>query len=199
MKLVICIHGIGGKKFSFYFLLQKLRQNHYAEAFSYASTRLSLRESADKLDKFIDKQLIKYPNVNGVVLIGHSAGGRVALLSKHELVMGAITIASPLKGAYLAERLGSVTSWFYGPMLAELAKPHDEQIIPLFPVVCITAELLFEFDGRLWKSEMIYDNAITVYNLENSHHSGIQLMNKRMEGLVDKALNDILKNSQVMN
>lgn len=210
--LIITVHGIGGKTWAHIPLISHLSNLGYLSySFGYPSTVLTLEESANRLDKFIDKMILenidKLDKEFKIILIGHSAGGRVALLSKHANLGGIITIASPLQGCYLADYISqfSFVGWavksFYGPMLQELIKPHEKNI--LTPLITITASstlpYLNDFDGRMWKNEMSHSDSILELHLDYSFHSGVQIMEKRMRNLIVYSVEHLIKNIQKLN
>jgi len=85
MTIVISIHGIYGTKYTHYPLISQLNKLKYtAMTFDYSSLE-TLAVIADQLSAFITEN---NPHNENVVLVGHSAGGRIALKAKHPCIKG---------------------------------------------------------------------------------------------------------------
>ncbi len=178
---IITIHGIGASCYPHYPLINKLKEDGYdSDVFIYKSRSITLREASNLLDKFIEENVS-----DKVILVGHSAGGRIALLSEHPKIVGIITIASPIQGSYFASKT-SFMNIYYGPMLLELSEPHSEEIT--IPLVTITTSYLYNFDGRIWTEEMKHKNSCYEKHIDNSFHSGAQMADDRIIDAVKEAI-----------
>lgn len=171
---IITVHGIGGSCYPHNLLLKKLKLYGYdGSAFSYLSCS-TLSTVASKLDEYIEKKVLDNEKV---ILIGHSAGGRIVLLSKNPKVMGIITIASPIQGSYLA-KVFSFMKFYIGDMLSELSEPHSVDIV--IPLATITTSFILDFDGKIWTEEMRHKDSCYEKHIDNSYHSGAQIVDRRM-------------------
>jgi len=72
-------------------------------------------------------------------------------------------------------------------MIRELAMPMTDNCN--VPIVCISTAYFGNFDGRVWKSEMIYDKAVKTFHLDNSRHGGYQMIDRRMKEFVSSGNN----------
>ena len=185
----ISVHGIGTPH-SHYILQTRLNNSYNIThlVFTFDWTKLTLASVAKKLDKFIDMCV---PRGKKVVLIGHSAGGRVILHSKHRSVIGLIAIAAPLGGSFFLTLFKKPAVWWYGPLIGELAKPHGFLGKPL---ITITAAYFCGFDGRMFESSMHHLEEIDTFKLNWSWHSGRQVYNDETIKYIISSISTFLKN-----
>lgn len=184
-NVVISIHGIFGTVYPHYPLVNQLEKLGYETLlFDYSSWK-SIEEIAQELSKFIDEH---DPGKFPVILIGHSAGGRIALECKHASIKGIITIASPINGSYLASWVCNLP--IASRMLTDLAQPWKGEVTVL--LVCISTSFYGSFDGRMWASEMVHEKANENLHLNYSNHSGLQMVDPRMRKLIISGLNHIV-------
>lgn len=180
---IITIHGIGGTSYPHYLLKNELKEQGYnCDVFSYPSCSINITEASNLLDEFIEE---KVSTTNKVILVGHSAGGRVALLSKHQQVIGIVAVASPIMGCYLARKMYFMKMYF-GEMLNEIAKPHGDDI--RVPLAVITTSYFNNFDGKIWTDEMKHPKSCYDKHIDNSYHSGLQMMDGRMINEISNAI-----------
>jgi pimeloyl-ACP methyl ester carboxylesterase len=156
--LVVALHGLGGSSrplASRLGLVNYLRSYGFPNVvlFNYKSFVVSLQEAADQLDAFIDEQK-RYFEAEHVLLVGISAGGRIALLSKHKSVCGVVPVLSPIRGSGPARLLQWL--WpkvlFCPPIIRDLKYPADCSESPPHASVC--GSLFCGFDGKVCLSEM---------------------------------------------
>jgi pimeloyl-ACP methyl ester carboxylesterase len=114
--LVMLVHGLGRSAGAFTVLEDSLRRDGYETAnVNYPSTRLSIAEHADNLERIIDS----FEKVETISFVTHSLGGLIVrnLLSRksewrerigvHRLVM----TAPPNKGSQIADRLKEMPAY----------------------------------------------------------------------------------------
>tara|TARA_R100000750_G_scaffold61116_1_gene51519 strand:- start:229 stop:807 length:579 start_codon:yes stop_codon:yes gene_type:complete len=184
---IITIHGLGGSPYPHYPLIEELKRERYnSDTFEYNSMSLSLNEASNLLIDFIEKKV----SDDKIILVGHSAGGRIALLTNHVKIVGVITVSSPIQGSYFAARF-RFASIYFGPMLLELCEKHSEDIT--VPIATITTSYFNNFDGRVWKEEMIHKNSCFERHIDNSFHSGNQMKDLRMIIAIKEAISYLLQ------
>ncbi|MEZ4321568.1 MAG: alpha/beta fold hydrolase [Myxococcota bacterium] len=144
--LVLLLHGIFRSKDSFGPMTRALRRAGYeAEAVNYPSTRRSLEEHAEQIERILDRAR----HVSRVSFVCHSMGGIVArvLLGRqgawrqriqaHRLVM----IATPNRGAEIAEHVwstGALAKLTSGPALRQLHRDRIGEVpLPDIPFATI--------------------------------------------------------------
>lgn len=156
--LVVILHGFGGSSrpsASRLGLVDYLRRSGFPNVvlFDYKSFFVSLQEAADQLDIFINEQK-RGCDAEHVLLVGVSAGGRVALLSKHKAVCGIVPVVSPIRGSAPARLV--LWLWpkiaFCPPILRDLKDPAECSASPPHASVC--GDLFCGFDGKVRLCEM---------------------------------------------
>jgi hypothetical protein len=175
---IILIHGLHGSVYPLMELQLILESNDYfVSVFSYESTVLTLEQAAEQLESVIDQY-------QEVILIAHSAGGRIAVLIENPKVIGIITVASPLRGSLMASLFGF--RFYSGPMVQQLVYPHTKPIY--IPLVTITTNYYGSFDGRVFRSEMDIEGSHHTVHVDGTWHSGKQLVEPR---IVEEIMNAI--------
>lgn len=186
---LVSVHGIGNP-FCHWVLrsrLEKYKITHLIFLYNYKV--LTLQTASEKLDKFIDTFV---PSAKNVIVLGHSAGGRVALLAKHPQIIGYIAVASPLAGSLFIRLFKPVLTALYGPLIGDIAKPHSQKLEK--PLLTITASRFLNWDGRMFTSTMHMEGETWTEHLDNSWHSGQQVWDDRTINFILQYIPQFLKN-----
>lgn len=171
---IVSVHGIGNP-FCHWVLRSRFEKHQISHLiFLYDYKSVTLKQAAEKLDKFIETFV---PSGKRIILLGHSAGGRVILLSKHPRVIGHITIASPLQGSFFIKLFRGILVALYGPLIGDLGEPHGAKLTK--PILTITASRFLNWDGRMFESTMHLESETWTEHLEKSWHSGRQVTDER--------------------
>ncbi len=165
--LVLCLHGFLRTKEVFLPMTRYLRSLGYeAWALNYPSTRLSLQDCAMQVEEVLDNMV----GIRKVSFVCHSMGGMVAraLLAREGAwvdrldVNRVVMIATPNRGAEMAERLSSVPVLgpVHGPALVQL-RPELAADLPQ-PTVRFGLIAGARGDGKGWNPLLKGDDDMTV-------------------------------------
>jgi len=157
--IVFIVRGYRGTKVVHHLLVSALEDaGHEVHVLGYASAKHDL----DTLVRTVFSQIMTILNGNTVrpiALIGHSLGGVIT----HQIVTGGsipnpirctVLIAAPLHGSSLARlaQWTSITQWFGGPVLTDLASLCTPTPIPLPNVHTLSSGWFgLGIDGRVSK------------------------------------------------
>lgn len=188
--LIITVHGMGG---STYYHNQYLIPALHGAGFDnvhtfWFDTRYGINNCAKFLENMIEYRLMIH-DVPDVILIGHSAGGRIAFEADNPRIKGILSICSPLKGSWLAHKLRFLKFW-YKDMITDISTPLSEERMNV-PHVSIISSYMGSFDGRMWKEEMVTGKEIEVIEAPRMYH-GSQLSNPEMIATIVKATKVLL-------
>jgi pimeloyl-ACP methyl ester carboxylesterase len=184
--LVITIHGVFGSKFHHQSLIDAIHGGdtdvcmNRALAFEWSWTE-ELDAVVHRLDAFIETHAAS--TTRHVVLVGHSAGGRIAAMSRNWRVTRVIAVASPLNGSALAWWVNLLTLGLI-PALRSMGEPvqRPPQAAPLAVITC-DCEFFSGFDGRVFLSEMVSPEAHIVGHFTH-RHSGGQFSDERCTAMI---------------
>lgn len=193
--LLVYIHGLYGDNVAYSKCIEPtiLSIGYMSATYSYSSN-LTLENVAIDLDSYLESLIRGHSHIKRIILIGHSAGGRISLESRSPLVIGVITLMCPIQGSRLAKESILLSLFTLNFMAMDMARPATRLDLPHFTITC--NQYTTGSDGILFSLEMISNQQIGTGDINGLNHGEDQISSPQTLQIVLTAIEALIKHHQ---